>query len=191
MKKTRLIPGFPTLKGITTTNLVFYKEDFIDAIERLERTPHEEIDTVPRGWTIEKWVQDTREYYERYIYLIDEEIERRRKYDYDGVQKTNGETINAIKERAKIIDVLSKYTEVITFKNGWSFKCTRHGQDKHPSGKIYPETNTWHCWGCNHGGDVFEAVMWFERVDFITALKQLARELGISLSAKSKYVQYE
>lgn len=32
-------------------------------------------------------------------------------------------------------------------------KCPLHGEDT-PSFRVYPETNTYYCWGCGSGGDV-------------------------------------
>ena len=62
------------------------------------------------------------------------------------------------------------------------FKCGKHGDDKHPSGRIYRDQQSWWCFGCNKGGDIYEAVMWYENQDFLYALRKLSNYIGIDLS---------
>lgn len=51
--------------------------------------------------------------------------------------------------------------------------CPFHGDDRSPSLKLYPETNTWHCFACNAGRDVIDFVMKKQGINFISAVKQL------------------
>lgn len=44
-------------------------------------------------------------------------------------------------------------------------QCPFH-PDKTPSLKIYKETESWHCFGCGAGSDIFDFVMSFEKIDF-------------------------
>lgn len=50
--------------------------------------------------------------------------------------------------------------------------CPFHSEDT-PSLKIYPETGTFHCFGCGVSGDIFTLVEHFESCDFKTAFKIL------------------
>ena len=106
-----------------------------------------------------------------------DEIERRRKLPY--TQSPDNEIIQAIKNAVDITDVLAWYTEVFTHKKQWTYRCTLHGADKHPSGVIYKDTQKFHCFVCGRHGDVFDAVMEFEKVDLPTAIRKLARHVGI------------
>jgi len=63
--------------------------------------------------------------------------------------------IREIKQRLSIQAVLNYYG-LKPDKNGM-VKCPFHDDDK-PSMKIYPQTNTFHCFGCGKSGDVIEFI---------------------------------
>jgi len=50
--------------------------------------------------------------------------------------------------------------------------CPLHGEDT-PSLKIYPNTNTWHCYGCGAGSDTIDFVMAMNKCSFVEAVKFL------------------
>jgi DNA primase len=52
--------------------------------------------------------------------------------------------------------------------------CPFHQEDT-PSFAIYPETNTWHCFGCGSSGDSVEFYSRLKGVDFKTALEELSK----------------
>lgn len=58
--------------------------------------------------------------------------------------------ISEIKQRLSILTVLSHYNLKPDRSN--HIKCPFHEDDK-PSCRIYPETNTFHCFGCGAKGD--------------------------------------
>ena len=123
---------------------------------------------------------NTRYDHERWIRKLSTELERREKLPYDGTRYCNKSIIQAIKEKIRIEDVINWYAPVDTYKKQWWFCCPVHG-DKHPSAKIYQGQGKWYCFGCNKGGDIFDAVMFFERVDMPTALRKLAKHVGLNL----------
>lgn len=59
--------------------------------------------------------------------------------------------------------------------------CPWH-DDSDPSLQISPERQSWRCWVCNDGGDIFTYVMKREGVGFREALVMLAERAGITLS---------
>lgn len=90
--------------------------------------------------------------------------------------------INDVKQRVDIVEVISDYVSLR--KAGRNFKalCPFHSE-KNPSFFVFPDQQTWHCFGaCNTGGDVFAFIMKKEGVDFGRALPLLARRAGIVLS---------
>jgi hypothetical protein len=83
--------------------------------------------------------------------------------------------IETIKTRNDIVEVVSKYIQLI--KSGKNFKalCPFHSE-KSPSFYVYPEKQNWHCFGaCNTGGDVIRFIQKIKNCDFPTAAEILSR----------------
>ncbi|GEM_PF-2076006 len=83
--------------------------------------------------------------------------------------------INAIKARVDIVDVISGYITVRKTGRRFAAVCPFHN-DKSPSLIIYPESQSWHCFGCNLGGDVIEFIKRIENVDFTGAVAILGNK---------------
>lgn len=97
-------------------------------------------------------------------------------------------TIDDIKQRLDIVDVISSYLKLE--KAGRNFKalCPFH-QEKTPSFFIFPERQSWRCFGCGAGGDLFSFMMKKEGTDFSETLKMLADKAGVSLERKKEAVE--
>ena len=94
--------------------------------------------------------------------------------------------IDEVKERLDIVEVVSSY--VTLKKAGRTHKglCPFH-TEKTPSFVVFPDTQSWHCFGaCGTGGDIFAFVMRQENVDFSEALEILARRAGVELKPQTE-----
>lgn len=89
---------------------------------------------------------------------------------------------NEVKDRVRvavnIVDLLSSYMELRRQGRGFVGTCPFH-DDRRPSLQINPDRQTWKCWVCDVGGDVFSFVMKRENVTFPEALRMLADRAGI------------
>ncbi|HJX68628.1 MAG TPA: DNA primase, partial [Dehalococcoidia bacterium] len=92
--------------------------------------------------------------------------------------------ITEVKQRLDIVEFISEY--VTLQKAGRNFKglCPFH-TEKHPSFFVFPEQQSWHCFGaCGTGGDIFSFIMKKEGIDFGQALRILAQRGGVTLGSR-------
>ena len=95
--------------------------------------------------------------------------------------------VEDIKQRIDLVDVVSQTVKLKrTGKNFIGF-CPFHSNTRTPSFVVFPETQTWRCFGqCNEGGDLFGFVMKRDNLDFQEALKQLADKAGVTLKPQTQ-----
>lgn len=81
--------------------------------------------------------------------------------------------IDDLKSHVDIVEVTERYTHLVKAGKNFHGICPFHSEKK-PSFFVYPEQQTWHCFGaCNIGGDVISLVMKAENVDFKSAIAAL------------------
>lgn len=84
-----------------------------------------------------------------------------------------------VKDRVRISDVLALY-HLEPGRAGF-IHCPFHSGDRDASLKIYPEQNSWHCFGCGKGGSVIDFVMEIERCSFWQAVAKLDSDFRLGL----------
>jgi len=85
-----------------------------------------------------------------------------------------------VRDAVDIVDLVGTYLSLRRAGKGMVGLCPWH-EDSRPSFHVNPERQTFRCWVCNIGGDVFSFLMKMERLEFREALEQLAQRAGIDL----------
>lgn len=88
--------------------------------------------------------------------------------------------IEEIKSRCDIVDVISDYMHIEKSGSNYTGLCPFHSE-KTGSFMVSKSKQIYKCFGCNAGGDVISFVMKWENIDFMDAVKILAKRCGITL----------
>ncbi len=97
----------------------------------------------------------------------------------------SNETIEAIKSKLSIVDVISEYVQLK--KSGQNMKglCPFH-IEKTPSFFVNEEKGVYHCFGCGASGNMFTFIMNIEKLSFNEAVEFLAKKAGVEVKYTSK-----
>jgi DNA primase len=96
---------------------------------------------------------------------------------------TYGDAKEQVRQSTDIVELIGKHLELRRAGRGYVGRCPWH-DDRRPSLQVNPDRQTWKCWVCDIGGDVFSFVMKREGCDFREALQMLADRAGIQLSSQ-------
>jgi DNA primase len=101
-----------------------------------------------------------------------------------GIHTTSVGAAAEIKQKLDLVEYIGETVQLR--KAGTTFKglCPFHGE-KTPSFVVTPARETWHCFGCGRGGDLFSFAMERDGLDFPTALRQLAGRAGVEISERT------
>ncbi|MCI6288691.1 MAG: DNA primase [Lentisphaeria bacterium] len=97
------------------------------------------------------------------------------------------EIIDEIAARSDLVDIVLGYVPNLKQAGSrWKGCCPFH-QEKTPSFIVNPDSNTFHCFGCGVGGNVFKFVMMIENLDFPSAVQTLARKYNVTIPEPDPY----
>ena len=89
--------------------------------------------------------------------------------------------IEEIKSRSDIVKVISDYIKVQQSGANYKGLCPFHGE-KTPSFYINTSKQIYKCFGCGEGGDVINFIMKIENLEFMDAVKLLAKDCGVEIN---------
>lgn len=91
------------------------------------------------------------------------------------------EDIRKVRDANDIVELFAERSVMRQSGRDYWCCCPFH-QEKTPSCKVDPASQTWHCFGCGEGGDIITYVQKLDNVDFVDAVRFLARRAGIELN---------
>ncbi len=93
--------------------------------------------------------------------------------------------VDEVRNATDIVDLVSRYIPLKRSGSGFMALCPFHAE-KSPSFHVRPATQTFKCFGCGKGGNVFHFLMERERMTFPEAVRMLAKEAGIEVGAEER-----
>ena len=90
------------------------------------------------------------------------------------------EYIDEVVRRSDITEVVSSYVQLRNRGRTHTGLCPFHSE-KTPSFVVYPETQSFYCFGCGAGGDVITFVRKINNLDYVEAVKMLAGRAGMPM----------
>ena len=88
--------------------------------------------------------------------------------------------LSELKYRCDIESVVSRYVSLKRRGKVLTGLCPFH-LEKTPSFTVYPETQSFYCFGCGAGGDVITFIKKIENLEYMDAVRMLAEQAGIDI----------
>jgi DNA primase len=88
--------------------------------------------------------------------------------------------IDELMQRADIVDVVGSRIQLKKAGREWKACCPFHGE-KTPSFTVSPAKGFYHCFGCGAHGTALGFLMEYDRLDFVSAVEELASRLGLEV----------
>ena len=92
------------------------------------------------------------------------------------------EIVEAIKDRSDIVDLIGTYVSLKRAGSNYNGLCPFHSE-KTPSFTVFPDNQSFFCFGCEAGGDAFTFIMRMENLDYKGSIEFLAKRSGVELPA--------
>jgi DNA primase len=91
-----------------------------------------------------------------------------------------------VRQAVDIVDLVGSYVQLRRQGRNFVGLCPWH-DDSRPSMQVNPDRQSFKCWVCDLGGDVFSFVMKAEGLEFREALELLAERAGVQLRSQSSH----
>src|SRR4051812_3774507 len=91
-----------------------------------------------------------------------------------------GDAKDQVRQAVDIVDLVGSYVQLRRQGRNFVGLCPWH-DDSRPSLQVNPDRQSFKCWVCDYGGDIFSFVMRAENLEFREALELLAERAGIEL----------
>lgn len=96
------------------------------------------------------------------------------------------EFIAQLRSMCNVADVIGGYVQLKRSGRMWKGLCPFHSE-KTPSFTVFPDTESYYCFGCQSGGDVITFIRNIEHLDYVEAVKFLAAKAGLDMPEDGAY----
>jgi DNA primase len=91
-----------------------------------------------------------------------------------------------IKAQIDIVEYINQFVQLKKAGRHYVGFCPFHQNTRTPSFTVFPDSQSFHCFGCKASGTVFDFLMRREGLEFRDALETLARQAGIELEPRTE-----
>lgn len=88
--------------------------------------------------------------------------------------------LRELRDNNDIVSVMQSYVELKRAGSTYSCRCPFHSE-RTPSFHVYPDTQSYYCFGCGAGGDVVTFIKSIENLDYMEAVRFLAQRAGMAM----------
>ena len=93
--------------------------------------------------------------------------------------------VEAIKDRSDIVELIGTYVTLRRAGTNYNGLCPFHSE-RTPSFTVFPDNQSFFCFGCEAGGDAFTFIMRMENLDYKGSLEFLAKRAGVELPTDAR-----
>lgn len=98
--------------------------------------------------------------------------------------------IDDIKNRLDIVEIIGQHVQLRRTGKAYLGFCPFHSNTRTPAFTVYPDSQSFYCFGCHASGTIFDFVMRQQGLDFRDALQQLADRAGVQLRERTPEEQH-
>ena len=88
--------------------------------------------------------------------------------------------LRELRDNNDMVSVAQSYVELKRAGSTYSCRCPFHSE-RTPSFHVYPDTQSYFCFGCGAGGDVVTFIRQIENLDYMEAVRFLAQRAGMAM----------
>jgi DNA primase len=97
------------------------------------------------------------------------------------VSRISEQSMEAVKTAVDMVDLVGGRTQLRKGRGRYTGRCPFH-DERTPSFSVDPVKKSYHCFGCQRGGDAIQFVQETENLDFVQAVEWLADRYGVELA---------
>ena len=90
------------------------------------------------------------------------------------------EVVEEVRRRTDIVELIGSYVTLKRAGSNFGGLCPFHSE-KTPSFTVFPDSESFYCFGCGAGGDAITFVMKNDNLDYPSAIELLANRAGIRI----------